>query len=321
MAMFLIIIVIAFIVLFAYAGISSGNRSRNAELMVKSDNFTCSKEFKSVDSKQYVAFDKDASKVLIANISTSDTKKKVVDNFYVSKFDREKFSFYMYDENRHKLLISNNVKKGEEFSLNIPYVRTFENFNLTKAELLKETSDACFYAIDEQNKVIIVANLSQNNCSQFNLDDIIKMELLEDNSTVFKKSLVGTIGRSIVGGVLAGGVGAVIGGTTGKSSVNKTPESIVVKFYLKDTQNPSFTFVILDSHKCSKSDKIKFAPNARIFAMGLCDTITSYKAQQEDNKGESTSNIDLLTKLADLKEKGLLTEEEFNTEKKKLLGI
>ena len=319
MTMFLIII--AFIALFAYIAISNNTRSSNAEAMVKNDNFTRSREFKSDDSKQYVAFDKVASKVLIANISTSDTKKKIIDDFYVSKFDREKFSFYMYDENRHKLLISNNVKKGEEFSLNFPYVRTFENFNLTKAEILKNTSDACLYAIDEQNKVIVIANLSQNKCSQFKLDDIIKFELLEDNSTVLKKSLVGTIGRSIVGGVLAGGVGAVIGGTTGKSSVNKTPESIVIKFYLKDTQNPSFTFVILESHKCSKSDKIKFAPIAKNFAMNLCDTITSYKAQQEDNKGEATSNIDLLTKLADLKEKGLLTEEEFNTEKKKLLGI
>lgn len=315
------LIIIAFIALFAYIAISNNTRSSNAEAMVKNDNFTRSREFKSDDSKQYVAFDKVASKVLIANISTSDTKKKIIDDFYVSKFDREKFSFYMYDENRHKLLISNNVKKGEEFSLNFPYVRTFENFNLTKAELLKNTSDACLYAIDEQNKVIVIANLSQNKCSQFKLDDIIKFELLEDNSTVLKKSLVGTIGRSIVGGVLAGGVGAVIGGTTGKSSVNKTPESIVIKFYLKDTQNPSFTFVILDSHKCSKSDKTKFAPIAKNFAMNLCDTITSYKAQQEDNKGEATSNIDLLTKLADLKEKGLLTEEEFNTEKKKLLGI
>lgn len=116
MAMFFIIIAFI-IVLVACVAISNGNRSRNAELMVKSDNFTCSKEFKSDDSKQYVAFDKDASKVLIANISTSDTKKKVVDDFYVSKFDREKFSFYMYDENRRKLLISNNVKKERSFYL------------------------------------------------------------------------------------------------------------------------------------------------------------------------------------------------------------
>lgn len=81
MAMFFIIIVIAFIILVTYAGISSGTRSRNAELMVKSDNFTCSKEFKSDDSKQYVAFDKDAPKVLIANISTSDTKKRLLTTF------------------------------------------------------------------------------------------------------------------------------------------------------------------------------------------------------------------------------------------------
>ena len=71
MAMFLIIIVIAFIALVAYAGISSGTRSRNAELMVKSDNFTCSKEFKSDDSKQYVAFDKNALKVLLPERLTS----------------------------------------------------------------------------------------------------------------------------------------------------------------------------------------------------------------------------------------------------------
>ena len=49
------------------------------------------------------------------------------------------------------------------------------------------------------------------------------------------------------------------------------------------------------------------------------EEIENTDEKTEDKKSEYNSIIDDLTKLGELKEKGLLTEEEFNEQKKKLL--
>lgn len=167
-------------------------------------------------------------------------------------------------------------------------------------------------------------------------EDIISVELIEDNNVVLKKSTGRTIGGAVIGGVLAGGVGAIVGGLSGSSKQQNLHSSVKVKVLLRNSSSPSLEISCFDCKTMTTEGKpVKDGSMQEyIYKQGLSnarrivdilsviidavDRSSSYTTPPASST-PSGSMADELSKLAVLKEKGILTDEEFVEQKAKLL--
>ena len=165
----------------------------------------------------------------------------------------------------------------------------------------------------------------------YNYEDIISVEFIENNHLVSKKSTGRTIGGAIVGTVVAGGVGAIVGGLSGSSKQQNLHSSVIVKILLRNNTDPSIELTCFDAKSMTpdgkpvKDDDILYRQGLNQ-ARRITDTLTviidavdKATAAQKQNMANNGSVAEEIAKLAVLKEKGILTEEEFMTQKSKLL--
>jgi len=171
---------------------------------------------------------------------------------------------------------------------------------------------------DKSNKKICFVN-EVNEIKIYSFNDIMESEIVVDGVTLVKTSATSTIGRAIVGGVLTGGVGAIIGGVTGKKSHNELVKYIDLKICINDSLNPFYKIRFLDT-ECKKGDfTYKDGYEKAEKWHGIVSTfIKQSEVNLNKNKSES-SNVNDLLKLKELLDSDLLTREEFDEQKKKLL--
>ena len=187
------------------------------------------------------------------------------------------------------------------------------------------------FMIDEdRKKVAYIDNIRQK---VFTFDQIRNVEVSEDSKTVYSSSTLSTIGRTIIGEAVAGTAGAIIGGLTTKTKESTEVSSINVKILLNDSTTPSFSFFTLDSKKMSADGKpLKTSEFIYKQAIGktekIVDAINTIIQSQRSiaasssNQEQHTPTIsvaDELKKLVELKECGVLTEEEFEEQKRRVL--
>lgn len=165
-----------------------------------------------------------------------------------------------------------------------------------------------------------------------NYSDIIKVELIEDNSIISSKSAIRTIGGGLIGGAVAGGAGVIVGGLSGGSKQKKKVSKVKVKILLRDMSLPALTITCFDSIPMTR--KTEVSPTAieggstYLFGLQQAEEIVdliSVIIDKEDSPNQteqsSTGSLsDELLKLHELKEKGILTSDEFDLQKTKLLS-
>ncbi len=167
-----------------------------------------------------------------------------------------------------------------------------------------------YFFADPKRRVFKVSG-QKNECSY---SDLIDFELCENGETVMK----GGVGRAIVGGALFGAVGAVVGANTRKSRqmvnslyiriTTRTVGMLRICFFMSPTPTDSFTYRV-DKDLAEK-------------------IITQLEIISDSNKRDSGINndsselsvADELLKLKQLMDMGVLTKEEFEEQKKKLLN-
>jgi hypothetical protein len=193
------------------------------------------------------------------------------------------------------------------------------------------------FAIDETNEKIGLVTETTKQIVSFS--DIIGVELIEDGNTISKKSTTRTIGGAIVGGVLAGGVGTIVGGLSGGSTQKNKVSSLSVKILLRSLDKPSLFITCFDSRTMTTEHKASLETDGKlesyIYKIGKKNAddikdLVSVIIDRTDNKTEaipvanvakpSNSIADELMKLNELKEKGILTEDEFTLQKNKILN-
>lgn len=197
------------------------------------------------------------------------------------------------------------------------------------------------FVADDAVHVFIIIN-GKGEGTQLRYEDILKVSYEEDGRTIFSRSAGRTIGGAVAGGVLFGGAGAVVGGLSGKSTGEKKVKTMEVRIVTRNAASPA---IILSLH-CGSYDELnvnesKYKELKKI-ALDIRDLISVIidKAQTPpelprpevsesvdkvvgDDKSAttgSTSIADELLKLAKLKDAGIITDEEFNELKKKLIG-
>ena len=191
------------------------------------------------------------------------------------------------------------------------------------------------FAIDNERKkiMIVTADNSSDVAKKRNIDftDIISVELLEDSNIAFSKSTMRTIGGGIVGGAIAGGAGAVIGGLSGDSKVKKEISKIEVKILLRNQNSPTYTIQCYNDGPLEVSgigkvtyDSIMSTAKEIVDHISVIIDMMDREYQHQENmaisKPATKSIADELEKLCLLKEKGLLSEEEFQKQKERLLS-
>ena len=151
--------------------------------------------------------------------------------------------------------------------------------------------------------------------------DIINFELIEDGKILVSK---GGLGRAIAGGVLFGGVGAIVGGVTGKRKSTETINKLIVRLTINTPFRPIHRDIIFINSKTNKNSNVysKEIQEAKDLLAKLEDIKKSDVIIQENSSIENSKNsiADELIKLKSLLDSNILTKEEFNKEKEKLLN-
>ena len=187
------------------------------------------------------------------------------------------------------------------------------------------------FIMDDFFKVLVI--IGPNNYEILNYEDIIEVSYVENGNQLYTKSAGRTVGGAIVGGVLFGGVGAVVGGLSGDRKQNKVIKKIDIKILLRNSNQTSYVlhFKDIDRDLKTKEDTdrdlyesyVRRANQAKDILAIIIDNAKQEIAQITQPEAVPTFNsiADELSKLAKLKEDGILTEEEFKAQKSKLLGL
>lgn len=187
------------------------------------------------------------------------------------------------------------------------------NFNPTK-------QIGHYIEFDEQKKQWLIPDGffgKKVNAKVYDFKDIIEYELLEDGDSVTK----GGLGRAVVGGALLGGVGAIVGSVTGKKKTKSVINSLKIKITINDTSNPVIYINLITTKVKSNSSLYKMAYSQAQTILSMLSIITKSdeNTAKEENK-DTLSVADEVIKLKKLKDEGILTEEEFNIQKGKILN-
>ncbi len=159
--------------------------------------------------------------------------------------------------------------------------------------------------------------------------DLVNYELCENNSTIQK----GGIGRAIVGGALFGEVGAIIGAQTRKSQ--NVVDSLYIRLTLKSSGMKTITFINSSTDRngfiyktarksadevLSELDLILSENQSEAIQEAAQPQPSPTPVQQPQTEQSPTLIADELLKLKQLLDMGVLTQEEFDQQKQKLLN-
>ena len=201
-----------------------------------------------------------------------------------------------------------------------------ENFSATK----KLVGAWGLIAIDDNSRQIAIKEQA-GSIIKYPYVDILSSEIIEDGETTYRKS--STVGRAVVGGIIAGGAGAIIGGLSGKEMVNREIKNLDFKIVFKDINKPSFRIRFFDAWEESANTKKRIRLSDSVYGpifQKSLDNLKEWKdtieiiidridSEQKESSSKSILVTDELKKLYNLKEKGILTMEEFQQQKNKIL--
>lgn len=231
------------------------------------------------------------------------------------------------------------------------YISIFNNmsvnsFNYIKKEYIsKKRGEASFvtkkkigsyvFFMDDFFKVLVIISPLISSHKILNYSDVINVTYEEDGNTLFSKSMARTVGGALIGGALIGGAGAIVGGLSGDTSQNKKVQSMNIKILVRSTTTPSVNLPINlkgetfntkdEKSRKTYSDRIKEANAIKDLISVIIDNSSQQTAvvptpQKIEDHKPKTGVADELVKLAQLRDSGILSEEEFQEQKKKLLS-
>lgn len=226
---------------------------------------------------------------------------------------------------------ANEANKRKETQENIAsLIRSAPEFNTTRS--IEISGDLVLLINDDAKQICI---LRPNIKKVIGFDQVIDVEYIVNEDTVASRSTLNTIGRAVVGGVLAGGVGAIVGGLSGKTKTESKISKIAVKVLIRDLDFPAMNITYFDcktlpDRKPVSPDSI-FCESANLQAQDFVNTMSiiidegkrmgiSVPQEQPQMLPDKPSIADEIKKLANLRDEGILTQEEFEKQKASLLS-
>lgn len=162
----------------------------------------------------------------------------------------------------------------------------------------------------------------------FAQNELVSSEVDVDGETVTKTMRGSQLAGAAVGAIVAGGVGAIIGGLSGKQSQNQKVKSIKLKVVVDRPGSPSRQITFLNTETEKGSPEFQSAAKEaatwqdriavlirRAQSAGANDTPAAPMSASGSN-----GNVDQLERLWSLKEKGAISDDEYNRQKNQILG-
>lgn len=181
--------------------------------------------------------------------------------------------------------------------------------------------------IDSTHRELALYSYFESVSAILKFDEVLDFEVEKNGNSIISSRM----GSTIAGGIFFGGLGAMAG-ASGSRSIDKKCSTLKLKIY---TNNISDSVIVLDFLEdeiyegSSKYEEIIDAINKMIGFLKIARENNRQKERKEDKKvivenvddiKTDNDNFSQLEKLAELKEKGIITEQEFEEGKKKILS-
>lgn len=206
--------------------------------------------------------------------------------------------------------IEERIKASQ--NANVEIEQELEQFVITK-------QIGNFVAFDEEKEQWALLSSFLGKVKEvYNYSDIVNFELLEDGNSVAS----GGLGRALVGGILFGGAGAIVGGVTGRKKTKGVCSSLRLKVTIDNMANPVVYINFIETKM--KKDGFSY----KTIAESAQECLSSFQLicdRQKKGKSieqhKSNSSADEILKYKNLLDAGAITEDEYNSKKKELLGL
>lgn len=230
------------------------------------------------------------------------------------------------------------IKSKKENSL-VSVFKNTKGFQSSKYILSYDLESAI--ALDETNKkVCLVQGSGHHQISKIiEFKDILSSEIIENDESVIKTQRSSQIGGAIIGGIVLGGVGAIIGGLSGKKHQINKIKNIDLQILINDSKHPIYKINFLSVRKTSsfamnndKDDSDGYSKDSGKYKYCISNAtkwhsilkVIINNADKENNLNIQNNNnlsvSDEIRKLKALKDDGLITDDEFISQKNKVLN-
>jgi hypothetical protein len=242
-------------------------------------------------------------------------------------------------------IASQNKKLSEEMDETIAALPGFK-----AGQFIRDNQQAFLVEVGER-RVAVVARVGDKMTSRvFPIAKIVSVAIYEDGNSITETVRSSQLGGALVGGLLAGGVGAVIGGLSSKTETRQTVRDISLRFVLDDTRNPLCDVRLLfqpnerDSHvykqtmdvarkwhgivsilirRADAEAKARQTEPANSQKAVVKEVVEQSKAPALNSTSTSTPAVesvaDEIRKLKGLMDEGLISAEQFQAQRDKLL--
>lgn len=180
-------------------------------------------------------------------------------------------------------------------------------------------------AVDENNKKIALLSLTAEP-RIYSYSDLLAVELTENGQSLTKTSRTSQAANAILGGILLGGVGAIVGALTSAQKTKTKVKSVDIELTINDTAEPVFRINFQNvGDKAGGHINEPAMKNANEWMARFRVIMKQADLEDTGSAADMKAQPELsvageIAKLADLRAQGLLTIEEFDFQKSKLLG-
>ena len=188
-------------------------------------------------------------------------------------------------------------------------------------EMYISQEDSSLFGIKFDEEKIILGNVGREKIYSF--AQIAAVEVVENGVTLNKTNRGSQLLGTVVGGLILGPLGAVIGGLSASSRSLGRIQQLALKIFVDDRQIPVFTILFFQSSNRKGenpgADRVSRAREQldRIHAQIVNAMRQVQQRPVLNSPGTGASDLKILW---EMKQAGVLTEEEFAVQKSRLLG-
>ena len=189
-------------------------------------------------------------------------------------------------------------------------------------EHVADVSDDWDILIDDHKKEFVVILSKSRTILEYAFDSLVDYELYEDGRSIIKSTAENT---AFADTLLYGKAGAAAAATAPKE-VHEYCSDVHITLVINDMKRPQIIIPLISMETLKTSVEYRFAIETAKKITAMCAVIKANQTSKEtkEEKAEKTDSADQyeeISKIFELKEKGIITEEEFNMKKKQLLGL
>ena len=189
-------------------------------------------------------------------------------------------------------------------------------------EHVADVSDDWDILIDDHKKEFVVILSKSRTILEYAFDSLVDYELYEDGRSIIKSTAENT---AFADTLLYGKAGAAAAATAPKE-VHEYCSDVHITLVINDMKRPQIIIPLISMETLKTSVEYRFAIETAKKITAMCAVIKANQTSKEikEEKAKNTDSVDQygeISKIFELKEKGIITEEEFNMKKKQLLGL